>query len=145
MKKILIIVGALFLGLGIFLFFARGEIEIQKKNTFFSTAVMITDCFERELILSEREASTELKYVLLSDLDYNVSANDIDLENSYIAYSIENNSSLMYITLIGKGKYKKYSYVNMYKKDLSTKTIINNKNTLEQNLKNIKLIKYKEA
>lgn len=146
MKKILILAGVLFLIVFILIFGFKRELNIHLKNTFFSTAIMVTDNFERDLILSKYNISNELKYITLRDLNYLLNEENIDVDNSYIAFSDDNYSTFMYITLIGKGKYKGLSYLNLYKKDLSTQNIIIDKEhkLLEENTKEIKALKYKE-
>lgn len=131
----------------IIIFGFRREINIHLKSTFLSTAIMITDNFERDLILSKYNINSELKYITLRDLDYSLNESEVDVDNSYIAFSNTNSSTFMYINLIGKGKYKELSYINLYKKDLSTQNINIDKEhrLLEENTKEINALRYKEA
>lgn len=145
MKRIIIISLSLVVIVFAAIFVFRKEINVQMRNTFLSTAILIGSSFETDLILEKYTTHEEIEYITLRELDYSVSGEVIDLDNSYVAFSNDNNDTLMYITLIGRSKYKNMSYINVYKKDLSTKTITTNRKTIDENTKEINAVKYKEA
>lgn len=141
MKRILTILIVYFLGLFLFVFFANKEINNQFKSIFLSTSITVIDSFEREYILSKYDISDDIKYIKLSELDYNLNSNDIDLENSYVAFSKNN---IIYLTIIGKGRYKDYSYINKKRPEINISSIEKNNNDINYNLNKINATKYGE-
>ncbi len=141
MKKVMIFLGILIVLMSIVAYTVREKARAQMAVAFLSTAITIVNDFERELIMMKYDSDDTLKYITLLSLDYNVSSNNIDLNNSYIAFS----NDTMYITLIGNGKYHTFSYINTYKKDLTVKNIINSdKININDNVAKIKAVKYEE-
>ncbi|HOO68312.1 MAG TPA: hypothetical protein PLC53_02995 [Bacilli bacterium] len=144
MKKIIIIISSMIVGFLIFFLLAEKEINNQLKNVFLSNAVIIVNNFERECILSGYNITDQTQYIKLSDLDYGISSKDVDLENSYIAFSCLDGEELIYITLIGEGRYKDFAYINETSDNLSVETITYSDTSFEGNINAINASLYEE-
>ena len=86
-----------------------------------------------------------MQYIKVKYLDYNVNETDFDIDKSYVAFITGDNEYKIYITLIGKGRYEKYSFENKQLKDLISSNIKPSKKTFNQNIESINALEYKEA
>jgi len=145
MRKIIYIIIAVFLAATLFIALATSEINRQLKSVFLSTSLSIYNSFERELILSTYNSNDKMQYIKIKDLNYNISETNFDIDKSYVAFITGDKEYKIYITLIGKGRYEKYSLENKLLKDISASNIKESKQTLNQNIKSINATEYKEA
>ena len=86
-----------------------------------------------------------MQYIIIKDLDYKVSETNFDIDKSYVAFITGDKEYKIYITLIGKGRYEKYSLENKLLKDISVSNIKEKTKTFNQNIKAINAAEYKEA
>jgi hypothetical protein len=145
MRKIIYIIIAVFLAATLFISLATSEINRQLKSVFLSTSLSIYNSFERELILSTYNSNNKMQYIKIKDLDYNISETNFDIDKSYVAFITGDKEYKIYVTLIGKGRYDKYSFENKQLKDLVVSNIKESKKTFNQNIKSINALEYKEA
>lgn len=142
MRKSFIIIALIIIGFTLFIIFAKNEVNRQLKSSFLSTSISVSDSFERDCILTKYNITNQMKYILLKDLNYNVNKDNIDLDNSYVAFKKEGNDYIIYITMIGKGKYKSFAYNNLFRKSFNVKAITKNDKSLEENLNEINATMY---
>jgi hypothetical protein len=145
MRKIVYIIIGVFIAAILFIILATSEINRQLKSVFLSTSLSVYNSFERDLILSNYGLDDKMKYIRIEDLDYNIDNKNFDLQNSYVAFKSDKKGYKIYITIIGKGRYDKYSLENKLLKDITSSNIKESTNTFNNNIKKINAIEYKEA
>lgn len=111
MKQIFAIVGVT---IGLLLFFfllSLREISYYMKQSFYSNVVVIVSSFQYEVINEKYIPSNSMKYIMLSE----ITEDDINfnLNKSYIAFKKEENKTIYYLTIVGKGRYFGYTYKNV--------------------------------
>jgi hypothetical protein len=143
MKIRIILIGVLLLIVAV-VYFAISTINYYLKQTFYADSGSIVETFKYEVISGKYSVDNEIKYIYLKDLDFKIDTNRFDIDNSYIAFKDENREIIYISTIIGKGRFENFAYINTKYDDMEDiKNISNNKNIdTDLLLKELKAVQY---